>query len=166
MVNSIKFILAKRNLQQKDLTTENIQKQAVSRWILRERKINKNIIPFWEELLNVPAKYFVDDKGYCKELNDEELPALIDYLYDTQLLPESKNEYQDKYTLSSEVTKLQRHIREDICNIDDSKSIKENIKEQEMNLMFYKRILKLHKNKNISNDKWMTFFKELEMYCE
>ena len=90
IINSIKYILDRRNMWQHNLSCiiENQitgEKQIydpkyVSKVINRKLKINESLQKKWSEKLQVPIEQFVDEKGYCKEIPSYEIHKLESYL--------------------------------------------------------------------------------------
>lgn len=176
MINSIKFILNYKNMQQKELESTNDSKQTVSRWVLRKRKIPSHIINKWEVILNVPSKFFVDKEGYCKELNDAELSELRDYFFYRQyegLEDKFRTNYQVQkqerlYEFSKRVVSIQKKIKSDIYDVhcNDIDEFDEIINIQENNVLYYEKILYLHKCNKIHSDEWDFIFKTLFLIAD
>ena len=172
MTNSIKYILQKKNLQQKMIAPKGELKQYVSRWVLGQRKIPKSVIEYWEKVLNVPAYFFVNEKGFCKELNEAEISELDEYLLGHPIhnvCDELKDSpaiirVERGITLKRNIVKLKKNIHEDIYKIKKTieiNSIEEALDEQENSLNFYETVLRLHKRDNIKPEEWSSVFRAL-----
>lgn len=174
MINSIKYILKERKMQQKELINDGVKKQYISRWINRERKFDILQLQFWIETLNVPERFIIDDDGYCKLLNENEFQELKDYLFNQQL---SNMPYEFQKSMQIQVlertrdldlriSKVQKNIRNDILNTVYFKSCLDNEVESALdssnsNACFYEDIIFLHKNKVLNRNEWFLLIKAL-----
>lgn len=171
MKNSIKYILEKRNMQQKELNFGKYKKQYVSKVIHRHFAIRPELITKWESILQVPSRFFVDSNGLCKELNSIDIQELDSFI-NTQFFIDREKELQQfsecelalrEHSLSLNITKLQRNIRKDILTVNgDVDCVSSALDIQENNLWFYKDILELHKYGYLSHDEWKSFFKAFQ----
>lgn len=169
--NAVEYILNKRNKRQLDLRTQGCSKQYISKAIKREYKLRSDLIAKIIEVTGVPAKYFVDDKGYCKNLNSIDVSE-IDNFFDSEYFIDLETEYQEtpqieklirECEIDSQITKIQRKIRKDI------NSIKENVDSefsamdiQDCNLSFYKKILEFREAQPIDRNECDSLFKALD----
>ena len=168
MKNSIKYILDKRNMLQKELIPSGFSKQYVSKVINRHFAIPEGLITIWEQVLRVPSKFFVGNKGLCKELNSIDIQELDSFI-NAQFFIENEKDLQQfsetelalrEHSLTLNITKLQRNIRKDILTVNgDVDCVSSALDIQENNLWFYKDILELHKYGHLSHDEWQSFFK-------
>jgi len=165
MVNAIRYILHKRNMQQKDLITKRIIKQSISKYINKERRIPDYAYKTFEQILNIPHEFFVDNNGYCKELGEKEIYD-IDYYIETNPLPNtaivSDYESLERKALLEKGTKVcLRKIKTDIYDtrIIDIKSQATALNTCEANLSTYNNFLRLHKSNVLSPDEWRNIFK-------
>lgn len=171
MVNSIKLILSLRGMKQQDLA-KNISKQQVSRWVLQKRKIPKDMEKIWEErILKVPSSFFVNKKGYCKLLNEEEEAKVRDYILEqnsSESQPEfTTDEGYEKYyrqdAIRREMRKIVREVKSDIE--DTTRIAEESISAAfdciEENQKFYKALLHLRKKHILEMDEWKSILKAI-----
>lgn len=175
MINSIKYILKKRNMQQKMLIiAEAREKQYVSRYVNRERKIPEKVIEKWEKILDVPYEYFVDGIGYCKLLTSNDKEQLEDYLISQEFSAEEnekiaeliQREYDEilywrdiERNVKEIQSKVKKNIYSDIAA--DVSSKKEAGWQIETNIKFYEHFLKLKNSGKIHALEWSSVFKAL-----
>lgn len=179
MANSVQVILKKRNMLQKELIVKNYgDKQNVSRYVLRKRKIPRDLVPIWEKLLNVPEKYFVDEKGFCRELNSSEESELEDFLicqqYDVNEKGEIKGWIDEQVFLQQRsigikhgIKKINKRIEKDILLKNEERecnSEKEWLDEVESNLYFYENMLDIIESKKIKYYEWNSICKVLSIF--
>ena len=165
-------------MQQKMLIiAEAREKQYVSRYVNRERKIPEKVIEKWEKMLGVPKEYFVDSKNYCKLLTPDDRDRLEDYLISQEFSAE-KNEkiaelIQREYDeivywrdIENNVKEIQSKVKKDIySDIPADVSSKEEAGFQiEANIRFYKELLKLKKSGKIDVLEWGSVFKALSCF--
>lgn len=171
MKNSVKYILDKRNMKQKQLIYGRYSKQYISKVINRHFAIPEALITIWEQVLRVPPRFFVDNKGLCKELNSIDIQELDSFI-NAQIFIENEKELQQfsetelalrEHSLTLNITKLQRNIRKDILSVQgDIDCVSDALDVQENNLWFYKDILELHKYGYLSHDEWQSFLKAFQ----
>lgn len=174
MINSVKYILKERKMQQKELINNGVKKQYISRWINRERKFDVLQLQFWIEKLNVPEKFIVDNDGYCKLLNDNEFIELKNYLFNQKLdlMPSKIRDstgtilLERRHDLNTKISKLQKALRKDIINTVYYLSTLDNEGELSLdasivNAEFYENIINLHKNKALNLDEWFLLINAL-----
>ena len=175
--NSIKFILEKKGKKQKDLEYPGCSKQSVSKYVLRQRKIDEYTVQHWEAFLKIPHQFFVDEKGYCKELNLEEEQKLHDFLlkqdfekYDMQkeILARKAMEDAERHSYINYQTKIILNgIKTDIAtnhSMTDVYTMEDVLDFQEANLKFYEMFLKLRKSSKISEHEWESLFKAMSIF--
>ena len=177
-INSVKYILRKRNLLQKELIlyrpdgTMLFNKQYVSKVIHGHFRIPVEAISEWSSILDIPPDFFVDkETGKCKILSSMDTKEIDSYI-DAQFYIE--NTEKDKilsrsaeaeialrhHSLSVNITKLQRNIRKDIYSINqDADDEISALNIQEANLEFYRKITELHRTNLLSNMEWNSFFR-------
>ncbi|MBR2042501.1 MAG: hypothetical protein IJ945_09065 [Oscillospiraceae bacterium] len=177
-MNAIKYILEKRNMQQKDLRyryeddkgiKRHFEKQAISKCILRQRKINERTEKVWASLLNVPPEYFIDKNHFCKEMNDEDLYKLETYLImnpykgimeDEGIYEIAQIQYIERLKdLEYDIKKTLKDIKNDIYKIGKEipyESAELDIIGNKMN--FYKQILEAKSSQIIRDDEWGYLF--------
>ena len=165
-------------MQQKMLIiAEAREKQYVSRYVNRERKIPEKVIEKWEKMLGVPKEYFVDSKKYCKLLTPDDRDRLEDYLVSQEFSAEENEKIaeliQREYDeivywrdIENNVKEIQSKVKKDIySDIPADVSSKEEAGFQiEANIRFYKELLKLKKSGKIDVLEWGSVFKALSCF--
>lgn len=170
MVNSLKYILAKKKMSQTELADAiNYSKQQISKVIYHQRKVSDELQEKISEELNVPSSFFVDENRYCRLLTDDEVEELDMYFIKMDLEVDTKN--QDlKLCLSQEQIKRERylHIKSQTRKIlkgiskdidtprtdDEIDSEDEYLGHIESNLLFYEKFVKLRNNFKIDSREW------------
>ena len=177
-MNAIKYILEKRNMQQKDLEynykdkhgiRRRFKKQAVSKCVLREKKINDATKNKWSEILNVPPEYFMDENDKCREMTDEDLYKLETYLImnpykgimeDEEIYEIAQIQYIERLKdLEYDIKKTLKDIKNDIYKI--GKEIPYEAAELDIignKMNFYKQILEIKSSQIIRDDEWGYLF--------
>lgn len=156
-------------MQEKELITSGKEgKQTISNWVLRKRRIKKEVIPIWEKYLGVPSKFFVDDDGYCKELSDNEQLELEHFLVsqpynksDSRLISEIEVP-ERRLQISTDIKRLQNAIKSDINSTAlQPESVYQFLDEAESNIAFYEKVLSLHEKRVIQASEWQGLFQAL-----
>lgn len=170
MKNSIKYILSKKQKKQQDLANDRYSKQYISKVINGQFRVPVEIIAKIIELTGVPKKYFIDDKGLCKQLNSIELLEVDDFIQSQEFAALEDELSSVSYemeiatreqALKLNIAKLQRDIRTDIHSVagEDVSSMFDVLAVEESNLCFYREILELHKKRQLEWAEWKSLFR-------
>lgn len=175
-MNSIQHILQRREMQQKILQSKHVNKQAVSKYILRQRKIPEHIWKAWVNILKVPKEWIVDDTGYCRKLTDDEVLELDKFLEEKELdfsdegLPgmELWREMYDQEAwirnIRYRIGKAKNALKDAIYRIPREITDQEEILHHyERNLKFYENIIGIHTHGRVTEKEWDYIFKALFM---
>lgn len=177
MSNSIKYILKIRGMQHKELCFDTMQRQYVSRYINRQRKIPEYVQEKWEKIMRVPSKYFVDEKRFCKELSLDDKQRLEDYLLSQQFSDTENDEWgwmmsrerqraERMQYIQYELKRIKKQVEEDVYSVPDVADPMEEyvIDNIESNLQFYNRFLTLKSSNKISNEDWNGVFRAMSYF--